>query len=134
MARRNALMAIQPSAGAEKPPVYNWYVAYCIVMAIMYLLIAVFGVLLVIYPGLMSKTHEDVLAHGITGAIYIVLGIVLLVLYVIALFLPPKPRVWIYGIVLIAIGMTSCCCLPVTIPLLIYWIKPDVKRYFGRME
>jgi hypothetical protein len=28
--------------------------------------------------------------------------------------------------------MTSACFLPACIPLLIYWIKPDVKAYFGR--
>lgn len=127
-------MVIQPNAGTEKPPVYNWYVVYCIVMAVMYLLVAVVGVFFVINPELMAKTNEDVMALGITGVLYIVLGIILMIPYAIAPFLPPKSWVWIYGIVMIAIGMTSCCCLPVTIPLLIYWIKPDMKRYFGRME
>jgi hypothetical protein len=38
--------------------------------------------------------------------------------------------VWIYGIVLIALGMTSACFVPACIPLLIYWLKPDAKSYF----
>ena len=43
-----------------------------------------------------------------------------------------NPWAWIYGMVLICIGLTSPCCLPVTIPLLIGWIKDDAKAYFGR--
>jgi hypothetical protein len=34
--------------------------------------------------------------------------------------------------VLICIGMNSCCLLPASIPLLIFWIKPETKTYFGR--
>jgi hypothetical protein len=41
--------------------------------------------------------------------------------------------VWVYDIVLICLGMTSVCCMPVTIPLLIFWIKPDAKAWFGRV-
>jgi hypothetical protein len=33
---------------------------------------------------------------------------------------------------MMAIGMTSCCFLPFLIPLLIYWLKPETKAYFGR--
>ncbi|HOC51719.1 MAG TPA: hypothetical protein PKI07_11550 [Verrucomicrobiota bacterium] len=29
------------------------------------------------------------------------------------------------------LGMTSCCLLPVVIPLLIYWLKPGVKNWFN---
>jgi hypothetical protein len=33
--------------------------------------------------------------------------------------------------VIICLGMTSACFLPVCIPLLIFWIKPETKLYFG---
>lgn len=46
--------------------------------------------------------------------------------------LPRKSWVWVYNLVLICGGMTSCCCLPASIPLLVYWIKPDVKLWFNR--
>ncbi len=45
-------------------------------------------------------------------------------------FLPRKNWAWIYGIVLIAIGLTSPCCMPVSIPLLIFWIKPEIRAYY----
>jgi hypothetical protein len=39
---------------------------------------------------------------------------------------------WVYDLVVICVGMTSFCCMPVCIPLLIFWIKPEVRAYFGR--
>ena len=61
-----------------------------------------------------------------------VIGLVLIFMSVLAIFLPPRPRVWIYNIVVIALGFASCCCMPATIPLLIFWLRDDTKHYFGR--
>jgi len=47
-------------------------------------------------------------------------------------FLPRRPGVWVYDVVLIALGLTSACLWPITIPLLIFWIKPENKLWFGR--
>jgi hypothetical protein len=46
--------------------------------------------------------------------------------------MPRRPWAWIFGLVLICIGLTSLCCLPVAIPLLLSWLKPETKSYFGR--
>lgn len=37
----------------------------------------------------------------------------------------------IVGIVAIAMGMTSACCMPAAIPLLIFWINDKTRKYFG---
>ncbi len=34
--------------------------------------------------------------------------------------------------VLIGLGLTSCCTWPATIPLIIQWLKPEMKARFGR--
>jgi hypothetical protein len=52
--------------------------------------------------------------------------------YAMGPFVKGKSWGWVFGIVLIAIGMTSCCLWPITIPLLIQWIKPEMKRAFGQ--
>ena len=33
---------------------------------------------------------------------------------------------------LIAIGLTSCCTIPASVPLLVGWLKPDLRAWFGR--
>lgn len=117
---------------AVAPPVYTWYKVYCIAMAVMYLFVVALGVFFLVGGRFIAEKSDDKMAFMIMGPLYAVLGLVMMVPFVVALFLSPKPWVWVYGIVLISIGMSSCCCLPATLPLLIYWVKPDVQRYFGR--
>ena len=42
---------------------------------------------------------------------------------------------WNYTLIMILVGLnilwSNCWCLPVTVPLLIYWMKPETKRWFG---
>jgi uncharacterized membrane protein HdeD (DUF308 family) len=73
---------------------------------------------------------RDITEVRVQGIIMLALGIVLFFLFAAALFFPRKPWNWTFGIVLICLGMTSCCCLPACIPLLIYWIKPETKAYY----
>jgi len=47
-------------------------------------------------------------------------------------FLPRKPWAWVYDMILICYGIAIATCIPVAIPLLIYWIKPETRSYFGR--
>jgi len=62
----------------------------------------------------------------------IVICVPLAIGFGVGVFLPREPWAWIYGIVTIGIGMTSCATLPFCIPLLIFWIKPETKAYFDQ--
>ncbi len=55
-------------------------------------------------------------------------GIVLGIIYGIGIFFCKGKKGWVYGIVLIVIGMTSCVSWPFSIPLIIFWLKPENKR------
>lgn len=114
------------------PPVWKWYVAYCALMALLYL--AVTGcsaIFLVVNPAQLEMSPVEAKIIGLGGG---VLGLMLFIPYAVAPFLPQRPWAWIVGLVLIGIGMTSTCFLPIAVPLLIFWIKPETKRYFGRAE
>ena len=56
----------------------------------------------------------------------------LFVLSLMGIFLKPRPWVWIFSFAMICLGMTSACFLPACIPMLIFWIRKDVKEYYGR--
>ena len=117
------------SLSGEAPPAHRWFVAYCVVMALLYLVIAAMGIVfLVIEP----PPDEDPVEVKIMGAVFLVMGLVFCVPYGATPFLPRKSWVWVVGIVLICLGLTSACCLPVCIPLLIYWLKPEMKAFYGR--
>jgi MFS family permease len=109
---------------------FLWYRVYCGFLMVMYLLVTLLGVFLAAFaPDTREYKSEETFIMGI---IYAVLGVVFFIVFAVALFLPRKPYNWIVGIVMMALGMTSCCFLPFLIPLIIYWVKPETKAYFGR--
>jgi MFS family permease len=114
----------------SKPGVITWYRAYSALMTLLYLFFVVVGIFfLTVAPTDRNMSSEEA---QITGGIMFFMGIVLAIPFAIGTFLPQKPWAWVFGLVLICIGLTSVCCMPATIPLLIHWIKPETKFYFGR--
>jgi hypothetical protein len=118
---------------AYPPPVWKWYRVYAGLMAAMYVLftafMVVFGALEATHPG---RQRGPAIAAWVYLVVIVGGSALLAAAYAAAFFLPFKPWAWIYHIVLIGIGMTSVCCLPACIPLLIYWFSPETKRFFGR--
>ena len=114
----------------SKPKAILWYQIYCGLLAAVYLLLIITGVVILAIPAasLETKNFEKFWTAGIC----IVFGVPFLFASLLPLFVEPKPWLWVYGIVLIALGLTSCCFWPVCIPLLIFWLKPDIQRFFGR--
>lgn len=108
-----------------------WFRMYCALMSLIYILCIGFGAFMAIAKPTNNKFDGET-ETLIAGIIYIVIGAVLLVAFAAGLVLPARRWTWIYNLVLIAIGMTSCCFLPITVPLLIYWLKPETKALFGR--
>ena len=114
-----------PGGSGPKPAVWTWYVVYALTMAFMYLACAVGGVVLAVA----AEGGEDSVAQGI---VMTVIGLPLLLLYGAAPFFPKRPWAWTFHMVLIALSGTSACCIPVCIPLIIFWLKPETKAFFGK--
>lgn len=117
------------SLNPATPPVYKWFVAYCIFMALLYMTMAVIGV---VFMFIEPDADMSAAEAKIMGSVFIVLGLVFSVPYALAPFLPRKSWSWVFGLVLICIGLTSACCLPACIPLLLFWLKPEMKAFYGR--
>ena len=118
------------SLNAATPPAHKWFVVYCILMALGYLTLAVMGVVF----GFIEPDREMSAAEAkLMGVVFIILGLVFFVPYALAPFLPRKNWVWVLGLVLICLGLGSACCLPICIPLLIHWLKPEMKAFYGRV-
>lgn len=114
----------------EQPPVWLWYRVYAVFMALVYggLALLILGVL--IATGGQGVKDEDMIALVVTGVFCLPFALA----YVVAPFLPRAPWAWIYHLALIGLGLTSVCCMPATIPLLIFWLKPETKLFFGRAD
>ena len=115
---------------ATRPKVILWYQVYCWILATVYLLVVLAGIIILMAPAGTLEMEE--LEKRITAGVCIALGLPFAVASILPLLFEPRPWLWVYGIVLIATGFTSCCFWPICIPLLVFWIKADVQRYFGK--
>ena len=122
------------AAGERRPGVIAWFWVYCGLMVALYVMVLGAGVFFLAAPRMFMGPiggPEDELAMRITGGVYAAMGLLLAAAFVVPFFAGRRKWRWIYGIVLIALGMTSCCFLPLLIPLLIFWVKPEVRAWHG---
>ena len=118
----------QPLTG-EPPKVILWYKIYLGILGVMYACVAAAGIFLFVAP--ISADDLDDMEPKLMGGIYTVIGIVMLIPVIVGFFLPRSKGAWIFHLVMICIGMSGCT-IAGCIPLLIFWIKPEVKDYFER--
>lgn len=113
------------------PPVVFWFKVYAGVLCFLYLCVLLFSIaLLTMEPSDLGMAEDEAM---IMGVIFLVMGGGLFVACLLPFLLRPRPWVWIYNMVVICFGMTSACFLIACIPLLIFWLKPEVKAYYGRV-
>lgn len=122
----------------QQPQVVTWFRVYCGLMVVIYIAVAIFGGFMAANPDMLndpnprpgSSVPSSADEAFIMGVMYCGLGIVLTIVFLVPFFLPRRFGAWIYDLVMICIGLTSCCFWPVTIPLLIFWIKEDTRVWF----
>jgi hypothetical protein len=114
-----------------RPGVLVWQRIYCAVMTLLYLVVLGAGVVLLVVRGFLEDDPEVEMVQLVYGVICTGLGAVLAPLYGAGVVLTPRRWVWVYHIVLISIGMASPCILPFGIALLVFWVMPATRAYFG---
>lgn len=113
----------------EPPKVVRWFKVYAGFLCVLYLVTAVFSLVFFLVDP--AELEMGVIEARMVGALLLVVGLVLFAGCLVPLLLRPRPWLWVYDLVVICLGMTSACFLPACIPLLIYWLKPEAKEYFG---
>ena len=101
-------------------------------MAVVYMICVVGGVLLCVFRDKLADEQNSPTELLVMGVILAAFSVVLAMAFGAAPVLRPAPWVWVYHLVLMGLTMTSMCCLPFAVPLLIGWIKPETRAYFGR--
>ncbi len=123
--------AAEPWVG-QPPKSWIWYRVYCAFMALLYILVTVIGVgMTFAAESFAGQAEEEVIVVFIQGLIFSAVGLVLFVLFAVALLSRPSKFAWYLGFATIGLGMTSVCCLPATIPLLIFWVNEDTRRFLN---
>ena len=124
----------QPIDPNRMPGVWPCFLAYCIFMALVYLGFAVLcGFIAVMAAADMDRDPDAAVALVMMIGVA-VLCVAMMFVYIVGPLLPRKKVAWVVGIVLIALGLTTCYTLPFAIPLLIFWIRPETKAYYGMLD
>jgi hypothetical protein len=121
---------LSPAQAPAKPPVVIWFKIYCGFLCVLYLATA--AVSLVFFLADPADLGMSTLEARLLGGVLLLMGLGLFLACLLPLLLSPRPWVWTYDLVLICLGMTSPCFLPACIPLLVFWLKPATKEYFGK--
>ena len=125
--------AKQPLGPMQQPQVVIWARVYNIFMVLTYLFVFGMGIFSMLNPEFIAEHDPDTSREEalILGVVYMVMGGVLGLFFLVAAFSPRNKVGWIINIIGFALSTMSCCCLPACIPLIIYWVRDDCRRWFG---
>jgi len=112
-----------------KPGVILWYKIFCVFSGLVYFGVVTLGFFMYFSAADLATQPGEEEIFKIEGIVFGVMGFVLAAMFLAGALYDKGNGAWIYGIVLIAIALTSCYCWPISIPLLIFWIKPETKEY-----
>jgi nitrate reductase NapE component len=114
-----------PTWPSEPPKVVFWAKVYNGAMIILYLALSIGGGFLIAFANELTADSADTgpMEMTIMGVIYLVMGAILTIVFSVAFVWRKGTGAWIYQMIMIIIGLTSCCTWPATIPLLVYWIR-----------
>jgi hypothetical protein len=130
--RHDELLPDGAAEPAMKPPIVAWYKAYCVLMALIFLVGAAAGVALVfLHPQLPPEALGKMSGAEVTlrGIVLTVFCVLMFSANVAALFLPRRPWAWIYHLINISLGLAPCCIF--SLPLFFVWLQPSIQKYFG---
>lgn len=119
-----------PPGPAARPAVVTWFKVYAVTLLLLYVAVAAMSLVFFLVPT--SELEMERTEAIVIGSIFLAMGLLFAAACVPPLLGGRRPWVWVYGIVLICMGMTSACFLPACIPLLIFWLKPEAKAYYGK--
>jgi len=108
-----------PAGTGTRPAVILWYRVYALVALLLY---AGLGFAI----GAFRPDGHQAIGLGLAAAIPIA------VIFGLGAAVPFKPWGWTYGLVVIAFGMLSCFA-PLSVILIIFWSRPEVRAAFGRL-
>ncbi|MEZ6134752.1 MAG: hypothetical protein R3C53_07575 [Pirellulaceae bacterium] len=105
------------------PNVVKWQMLYCAAMLVLYLACTVGASILWINAQAWAADADELREMQIMGAVGAIFCLPLAALFAAGMIWHRGNFGWILNIVLICIGLTSACCMPAAIPLLIFWLK-----------
>jgi hypothetical protein len=115
----------------DPPPTIMWFKIYMVALVLLHLLIVGLGFFFGVMAQEIASSSTEVTELRIMGFVYVLWGLSLTVLFGATFFLPNRPWVWIFNLVAICISIISGCCIIIPIVLIIFWVRQDVRTWYG---
>ena len=112
------------------PSAVRRFRVYCALLCLVHLLVAAAGIALFFLPAEAMELDRPILV--VLGSVTLLLGLFVAALAWIGLHMPRRPGAWTWGQILLLLGITSLVLVPLAVPLLLSWKKPEVQSWFGR--
>jgi hypothetical protein len=137
---------MQPADLARPPGVLVWYRVYCGIICALSFLDVLAGLALLLFlayggpgdvpsagPGTPAEAYLALLRKfgPLLAALSIGGGLLMTALFGLTFFLPRNPWAWMYHLALIGLGLPDCLLFLPCLFLMIFWLKPDNRTYFG---
>jgi len=128
-------MTQQDRIVATPPGVVLWFKIYAGFQCFLYGLCILAGIVFLLLPSMVVLNDPDFppLYAYICGTVIIGIGTVFLAAFLVSFFLKPRPWTWAYDLVMICLGLMSGM-FPFSIILLVFWLQPNTKQYFGKVN
>lgn len=120
--------------GQGPPSAVAWFKAYCVIQALFMLMFVGFGAFMGLAPLIdpaSFPTNPGDPPMWLIGGLISLAYTPALVAYVVGIFAGQKKWVYTFGLVMAALSFVCGGCWPLGIAVLIFWLKPEVKAWYG---
>ncbi|MEZ5424641.1 MAG: hypothetical protein R2747_00120 [Pyrinomonadaceae bacterium] len=112
------------------PRTYFWYRMLNSAVVVFGIFLAVIGLLAII--GSFNETGQQAADAFAGGIFFLVTGGIPGFLCFFGVVFPPRAWSWYYGLFILILATLSCGLAIFSVPLLIFWVKPETQFFFGR--
>lgn len=111
------------------PPAILRFRFFCLLLCLLYFLVAGAGVGLFFIPEGLMEVNK--LTLRLLGGLFLFVGGLFFSLSFIGLHMPRRPGAWTYNRFLLFLGISSILLMPFSLILLNAWVKPEILEWYG---
>lgn len=117
---------------SQAPPVWRWYIALCVVMALGQFAILALGIYTIEKANEWARLGEtSPESLRTSGMLLVSMGAIFFVANLLMPFLPRKPWAYLAHLGNILAAALFICPAALAVPVAVYWLKPDMQAWFG---
>jgi hypothetical protein len=122
---------VYPTKLESVPTAVLVYRSYCLLAALLNFVVAAGAVWLIVDRHRLASEYVPAEAWALAGWMFLPTGIGFGLLNVWLFRVRRRGQEWAMHLGNIVLGVASCCLTPVCLPLMLAWLRPEVKEWFS---